>query len=317
MKRPLLLASASLALWACGGEPEFTQPLKLAGGKEISPATLARGKERYTLYCRACHGDLGDGRGPAGIGMRPPPRNFTEPAFKFGGVAAGELPPDEELVRIVKGGLNGTPMLPWDVPEQDLLDIIQYIKTFNVIWTEDEPGEKVVISDDPWVGKEAQGVERGKIVYHATAQCLKCHPAYATKQEIWDAAVIADGEGSTRAFREGMYYPEVKFAQAYNNNLLPPDFTRHPIKAGSTPKDLFRTIASGIGGTAMPMWKDAIPDEDIWAIAHYVNSLYAIKDKPEAAELRKRMLEQPDWQPPAPPDAPAPDGAAPPPAEPQ
>ena len=57
------------------------------------------------------HGDNGDGRGPAGIGLRPPPRDFTNPVFKFGGVAAGELPPDSEMLRVVKNGLAGTAML--------------------------------------------------------------------------------------------------------------------------------------------------------------------------------------------------------------
>jgi mono/diheme cytochrome c family protein len=304
---------------ACGGGYDYapiTQPLKLAGDKTVPAHQLENGHEKYVLYCRPCHGDKGDGRGPAGIGLRPPPRNFTEPSFKFGGVEAGGLPPDTELLRIVKGGLKGTAMLPWQIPDEDLKDVIQYIKTFSTVWTEEEPAAPIEITEDPWKGNDKEAVARGKVVYHGLAQCLKCHPAYATKQEIWDATKEATGEGSTSAFREGMYFPEAKFSEAYKHKLLPPDFTRHEVRSGNmqgviTRPDLFRTIASGIGGTAMPMWKGSIDDKDIWAIAYFVDSLIQIRDTAEAKKLRESLLGQPEFVPPeTPPPA---EGEAPPP----
>jgi mono/diheme cytochrome c family protein len=308
----LVLSSvASLAWIACEHTSEFPaikEPLKLKSGTVVSTERLESGREAYMLYCRPCHGENGDGRGPAGIGLRPPPRNFTAKypngedynlVFKFGGVEAGSLPPDSELKRIVKKGLHGTAMLPWAVPDNQLDDILQYIKTFNPIWTSDDVATPIEITADPWKGKEEEGTKRGKIVYHGLAQCLKCHPAYATKQEIWDAVKEATGEGSTSAFREDMYNPDAKLSEAFRVKLLPPDFIRHDVKAGTTPEDLFRTIASGIGGTAMPMWKTSIDDSDIWAIAHFVNSLVAIKDTPQAAALRKKLVEQPPWTAPA------------------
>lgn len=304
------------ALWSCAEDemPAIKGPLKLAGGAVVSVEQLERGREQYTLYCRPCHGDKGDGRGPAGIGLRPPPRDFTAPdlVLKFGGVEAGSLPPDAELKRIVKKGLHGTAMLPWQVPDRTIDDILQYVKTFSPIWAEQAPAEPIKITDDPWKGKEAEAVVRGRVVYHGLAQCLKCHPAYATKQEIWDAVKEITGEGSTSAFREDMYNPDAKLSEAYKVKLLPPDFTRHDIKAGTQPIDLFRTIAAGIGGTAMPMWKDSIEDADIWAIAHYVSGLIAMREKPEAAALRKRLLEQPPFEPPVPAEVPAEEGETPP-----
>ena len=30
----------------------------------------------YRRYCQVCHGERGDGRGPAGVAMRPSPTNF-------------------------------------------------------------------------------------------------------------------------------------------------------------------------------------------------------------------------------------------------
>jgi mono/diheme cytochrome c family protein len=315
MSRPYVSLPGAAALvvagglLACGSEEQLkpiAQPLKLAGNKTVSVEQLERGQEQYTLYCRPCHGVAGNGRGPAGIGLRPPPRNFTEPVFKFGGVEAGSLPPDAELHRIIKGGLKGTAMLPWDVPDAIVDDIIQYIKTFSDVWKEDEPAKPIEITNDPWKGKEAEGIARGKIVYHGLAQCLKCHPAYLTKAEIFEAEKVATGNG-TGAFRESPYEPEAKFADAFKHTLLPPDFMRHDVKSGSTPRDIFRTVASGIGGTAMPAWKGSIPDEDIWAIAHFVSSLVDMRGTPAVAEFQKKMAQQPPFTPPA--AEPAPEAA--------
>lgn len=286
-----------LFLFACGIGYEYepiTQPMKLAGDVVIPAERLENGHEKYILYCRACHGEKGDGRGPAGIGLRPPPRDFREPSFKFGGVEAGELPPDSELMRIAKGGLKGTAMLPWQIPDDDLKDVISYIKTFSTVWTEDEAASPIEITEDPWQGKDQEGIARGKVVYHGLAQCLKCHPAYGTKQEIWDATKEMTGEGSTSAFREGMYFPEAKYSEAYKHKLLPPDFLRHTVRSGNdqgvvTRRDLFRTIASGIGGTAMPTWKNVLPEPDLWAMTHYVRSLLALRGHPDAQVLRQSL----------------------------
>src|SRR5437867_1761932 len=132
MPRTSLLLLVLASLPACKGYRmhEFREPLKL-GGKVISADTLNEGQRRFMLYCRPCHGEKGDGKGPSSPGLRPPPRDFTLGTFKFGAVPGGTLPHDEDIVRIVRNGLHGTAMLAWDVPEQDLQNIIQYIKTFS------------------------------------------------------------------------------------------------------------------------------------------------------------------------------------------
>src|SRR5262249_13908065 len=79
---------------------QFTQPMKL-GGRMVSAETLNHGREGFMLYCYACHGEKGDGHGPAAPGLRPPPRDFKLGIFKFAAVAPGQLPNDDDLVRIV------------------------------------------------------------------------------------------------------------------------------------------------------------------------------------------------------------------------
>jgi mono/diheme cytochrome c family protein len=235
--------------------------------------------------------------------MRPPPRDFTLGTFKFAAVPGGTLPHDEDLVRIVRTGLNGTAMLAWDgVPERVLPGIIQYLKTFSPRWTEEEPGEAVELTADPFAGNAAAGVARGLKLYHGVAQCLGCHPAYASKQEIDAASRELAGRGTTD-FRADMYGSELKDSD-YGVKILPPDFTfaeLRSIRPTHRLADLFRVIASGVGGTAMPTWKGSLPDEDIWALAHYVDSLVALKGTRAAEELRRRnQVADTRWTPPAP-----------------
>ncbi len=303
MSRRLAPLAAALALAACKGyrPTSFTQPMKL-GGKMVSPETLTAGETGYMLYCRTCHGEKGDGKGPSSPGLRPPPRDFTLGTFKFAAVPGGTLPHDEDLVRIVKGGLHGTAMLAWDVPDRTLSEIVQYVKTFSPRWKDEEPGDAVVATPDPWQGRAAEGTARGRKLYHGLAQCLGCHPAYASKAEIFADTKELTGTG-TADFRDDMYGSVLKESD-YGVKILPPDFTRvelRSVRDGHRLEDLYRVIASGVGGTAMPTWKGSLPEEDIWALVHYVSSLVDLKGTPALAELAARnAAADRDWKPPPP-----------------
>ena len=176
----ILVVSALLGS-ACSGP--FGEP-QMLGGISVSAEDLNAGHEKYILYCYACHGENGDGQGPASAYLRPPPRNFKDGIFKFAGVPAGELPHDDHLVNLVRRGLTGTAMLPWDVPEVELKKIIHYIKTFSPRWQNEKPGTPVEASADPFQGQTQAAVEHGKKIYHATAQCARCHPSYISKPEL-------------------------------------------------------------------------------------------------------------------------------------
>ena len=165
MRRLLTLV---VLVGACRG-PRFSEPLKLAEGKLVSPRTLNDGHDAYMLYCYACHGEKGDGRGPSSPGMRPPPRDFTQGLFKFAGVPAGGLPNDDDLAALIKAGLDGTPMLPWDISDRERLAIVQYLKTFSPRWRDEAPGAKVLPDGpDPWLGQESAAVDLGRRLYHLT-----------------------------------------------------------------------------------------------------------------------------------------------------
>jgi mono/diheme cytochrome c family protein len=360
-----VLVGSSIGLVACE-EEQFSKSMTL-GGKQVSAETLNAGKEAYMHYCRACHGDTGDGRGPAALGLRPPPRDFTQGKFKFAAVESGSLPNDEDFRRIVKKGLHGTAMLEWDVPDGELANIIQYIKTFSPKWQKEKPGTPIVAPPDPWKGQEQAAIQRGKELYHVTTQCAGCHPNYATKDDI-AAMTMRLKKFQVATFREDMYGAILKESEYrttvapvdeppatahakhdtkgeahgakaegakgdahgakaagkteakpnyYFVSILPPDFIRQPLRSGTELEDLFRTIAAGVGGTAMPSWKATAAytdpntgekwegDKDIWALAHYVKSLVKLNGTKEADTLRDKLSRQPNFVPPPPPFEPS------------
>lgn len=304
MKARVALFLALLAV-ACrrpaGAPPTFTEPVTL-GGRAVAPAALEHGREVYTQYCRPCHGDAGDGKGISAAGLQTPPRDLRLGVYKFAAVPAGQLPRDADFVRSIRNGLHGTAMLAWDVPAAELDDLIQYVKFFAPRWRNESAGEAIMATPDPWQQRETDAVERGKRVYHGLAQCaVACHPAYATKAEIYAFSKELTGM-EVREFRPDLYFAVAKDSD-YGVKILPPDFTFNELRGGDTPDDIYRAIGAGIGGTAMPTWKNVLPDTDLWAMAHYVRSLVELRDSPEAGALEQRLAAQPAWQPPPPAEA--------------
>jgi mono/diheme cytochrome c family protein len=94
-----------------------------------TPENLARGKRIFTSTgaCYTCHGVEGKGDGPAGVGLVPPPRNFTDPRFHG-------LRTDGELYWVVTHGSPGTSMFayaPQIITEEDAWYVVTYVQTLS------------------------------------------------------------------------------------------------------------------------------------------------------------------------------------------
>ena len=230
-------------------------------GLVLAPPTSAQdsqqGKAVYDSRCVICHGDQGDGRGLVGIVHRAQanglvvttyPRDFTAAVFKFRSTPSGTLPTGEDLMRIVTEGISRSGMPSHtDLSEAERQDVVAYIKTFSQRWEQDEPGESLVIPSAPDYVGSTQSADRGAEVYR-TMQCFQCHgdeglgdgPASATLQDSW------------------------------GDKTIPFDFTSGPLKAGSTPAVIYRTFMTGLDGTPMPSYEEAMPDEqDRWDLVSY------------------------------------------------
>jgi mono/diheme cytochrome c family protein len=295
MKVKTLLPLFALILVACDSN-EFKESKTFSGGKVVSAKTLNLGKSTYTDYCVSCHGEKGDGKGIAAPGMYPPPRNFALGLYKFGNVVAGELPHDSDFVRIIRSGLHGTAMLPWDISDERVDAVIQYIKTFAPgAW---EGSDKVLgttyeLPADPFGdSKKAEAIEKGKRAYHITAACTQCHRGYETKANISaynkeiNKVALKPSE-----FEANLYQLKLQEGD-YNYKVTPPDFTYHPLRTITDVPSIVTRLMYGVNGSGMPGWKDVVSDEDLWALAYYVQSLRELKDTPARNTLMGQLANQ-------------------------
>jgi mono/diheme cytochrome c family protein len=229
----------------------------LAGaGSAQDQALVEQGEKVYGSRCVICHGAAGDGKGLTGIihrvqtnGLRITilPRDFTAGMFKFRSTPSGYLPTDDDLMRIVTDGIarSGMPSHT-DVSEQDRRAVIEYIKTFSERWQSDGPGEPVEIGDPPDFVGGTESIDRGREMW-AKAQCGKCH------------GDTGRGDGPSS---------EV-LTDSWGDQILPFDFTSGPLKGGSSAIAIYRTFVTGLDGTPMPSYQDALPEQDRWDLVSY------------------------------------------------
>lgn len=84
-------------------------------------ASLQRGKEIYDIICINCHGEDGQGDGPALVNENRKPSEFNAEHVK-------ELK-DGELYYIIKHGVEESPMLAWSfLDDEDIWHLVNYIR---------------------------------------------------------------------------------------------------------------------------------------------------------------------------------------------
>jgi len=74
-----------------------------------TPDLLNKGKKIFEQTCSPCHGSKGDGKGPAGAVLKPPPTNFTLP-LKNWPYTKGDL---QKIFEVITKGIPNSSMVPW------------------------------------------------------------------------------------------------------------------------------------------------------------------------------------------------------------
>jgi mono/diheme cytochrome c family protein len=237
-----------LIAWLCVA----TTGLVRAQGPDVgTEAQRESGKKLYLKYCSQCHGEKGDGEGYATPHLNPRPRNFTTGKFKVRTTPTGALPTHQDLVNIIKRGMPYTSMPAWPtLSDQELSDLAYFITTFSPDFSNPENVPKPVpLPNAPAVTKES--VELGKKLYEETG-CVKCH------------GTLGRGDGpSAPTLTDDFGHPirAADLAQSWT------------FRGGSSREDIFRTMTTGINGTPMPSFLDALQPEQRWAITDYIVSL--------------------------------------------
>jgi putative heme-binding domain-containing protein len=123
----------------------FGLVMQLSGQQHgYSSSAVESGARLYAAHCLACHGP--DGNMIAGV-------DFRSGKFRRGAS-------DDDLMRIVRGGIPGTAMPPNSFTDSDLEAIVAYLRSMR------EFHSRTVVLGDP---------HRGQIVFELSGACLTCH----------------------------------------------------------------------------------------------------------------------------------------------
>jgi DMSO reductase family type II enzyme heme b subunit len=266
-------AVALVASIASGAAPALAQAGDAAAGQAV-----------YERKCMGCHGEKGDGKGPAAELLDPKPRDLTSGIYKIR-TTSTKMPSDQDVFRIITEGMPGTSMPPWGVlSARDRWNVIAYIKSFASEKFKEAP-KKLELPKE--VGSSAESIKRGREMFEAI-ECNKCHGA--------------DGRA------DGPSRDELK--DEWGQPIKPANLTkRWTFRGGPSRAAIAMRLAAGVLGTPMPAFLDSVekPD-DIWHLANYLASLgpeapayatllpatavgEAIPDDPKA-ELWKKMAGQ-------------------------
>jgi DMSO reductase family type II enzyme heme b subunit len=234
MKRILSIVLCMLTAVAVFLVITTSQPTQKLTAQSAAGDTVA-GKTVYTKNCSPCHGVEGKGDGTASVYLNPKPRDFARGVFKFRSTQSGSLPTDADLHRTLQNGMAGSAMPSWDrLTEKERNDAIAYIKTFSERFKREVPGEVLTIKEK--LESSPELIAEGKAVYRLM-KCWFCHgPA-------------GKGDGpSSNTLKDDWERP----IKAYN-------FTKAgAFKGGGKPEDIYRTFSTGIDGTPMPAYTDAL-----------------------------------------------------------
>lgn len=222
-----------------------------AGAQDVE-----HGREVYEQWCSQCHGSEGDGQGPAAEYMIPRPRDFTTGLYQIRSTATGELPTDEDILRVINEGMPGTTMPGWEeeLSGADREALVAYIKTFSQFFETLGAPEPLEFPGAP--GASEERIAEGRLFYDSI-QCFECHGAEGR----------GDGEASS-TLQDDLGNP-IRSADLWK---------AWTFNGGSTVEDIYERLRTGLDGTPMPNFSDLIDagfmtDDQLWNLAHYVRSL--------------------------------------------
>jgi len=227
----------------------------LAAPAWAAPGDAEKGAVVYAKRCLQCHGEEGDGLGPAAERLNPPPRDFTLGQFKIKTTPFDEdFANDDDVFRMIRDGMPGTAMPGWAdmLSDQDMWDLVAHLKTFAGT-EEEKPGKQLDYGIQ--VKSSPESIARGKELFLDGERCSECHGT--------------DGKGDA-----------IKRLKDDNGERTWPRNLTKPwtFRASNDPKDIFARISVGIPTTQMPSFADPkskkkLSIEDRWNVANYVASL--------------------------------------------
>lgn len=242
--------------------------LTLEPAQRVSAApNLQAGSEGQQIYeerCAACHGLNGDGQGPGAENLFVRPRDFSRDEFKIKSTVGDEFPSQADLVKVISEGMPGSSMPAWEgvLSESEIEAVAGYVQSFGRFFSQEGYGT-TAIEIPRRISPSEESIERGRVLFQEEIECFKCH-GLAGRGDGPSAFELTDNAGFV----------------TYPADLTQPWFFR----GGGDPEDIYLRLQTGLTGSPMPSFADALSEEDTWHLVNYVLSL-SPEEAPEPAVL--------------------------------
>jgi cytochrome c oxidase cbb3-type subunit 2 len=184
----------------------------------------------FERACAACHGTSAKGNGPGAADLSPHPRDLTSGAFRFRTTPSGALPRPEDLERTIRRGLPGSAMPAFDglLSDAEIAELVAFIVSLG-----EPPPAAIEIPAIPPATPDA--IRDGHALY-TLLECWRCHGERGDGHGPSAKGLVDDGGRPMHAT----------------------DFRHDPLKGGRAPSDVARTILTGLNGSPMPSYGDAL-----------------------------------------------------------
>ena len=237
-----------------------------------TPEAKEAGKQIYMKRCMPCHGINGDGNGPVADTLNPRPRDFTRGLFKLRTTAWKDAPTEADHFRTVTRGIPGTAMPAFRafLTEQERWQVIFFERAFFADkFPPDHLPKEVSVPNEP--SNNAESLAKGKAFFQEKLVCWTCHGR--------------EGRG------DGLLAMTLK--DDWGNPIRPRNLTKFwQYKGGSSAKDIYIRISTGLNGTPMSSeFAKSLSDEERWHLAHYVKSLQKTLKLDEVV-LKSRLIKK-------------------------
>ena len=93
-----------------------------------TPELLKEGKQIFEQVCASCHGSNGDGKGPAGAVLKPPPTDFQKPLKEWPNTKGDT----QKIFEVISKGIPNSAMVAWtQYSEQQRWALVYCIMDFS------------------------------------------------------------------------------------------------------------------------------------------------------------------------------------------